>query len=127
MQQIFNKTAEKTKRKNLRNSLNKAEIILWLRLKGKKVAGCKFRRQESIGAYVVDFYAPEYRFAVEVDGITDFLDDESIRKDSVRQKFIESFGVTVIRFTNSEIYYSLDFVVEKIEEEIKKLKSRFKK
>ncbi len=48
--------------------MTKAEIVLWSKLKGKQLNGLKFRRQYSINNYVVDFYCPELRLAIEIDG-----------------------------------------------------------
>ncbi len=53
---IFNQKSQNEKRKTLRNNMPQAEILLWSRLKGKKVRGLKFRRQFSVGKYVIDFY-----------------------------------------------------------------------
>jgi len=55
---IFNQKSQNEKRKTLRNNMPQAEILLWSRLKGKKVRGLKFRRQFSVGKYVIDFYCP---------------------------------------------------------------------
>jgi very-short-patch-repair endonuclease len=56
------------KRKALRNNLTSAEATLWLCLKNKQLEGKRFRRQFSIGNYIVDFYCPEQKLAIELDG-----------------------------------------------------------
>ncbi|KKR20146.1 MAG: hypothetical protein UT48_C0021G0013 [Parcubacteria group bacterium GW2011_GWE2_39_37] len=86
-----------------------AEIILWSRLKNKQLKGLKFRRQYSIGNFVVDFYCPEFKLVIELDGMTH---DNSENKDIKRQEFIESFGIKCLRFTNNNIYKELDKVLE---------------
>jgi len=58
----------KDTRKYLRNNLTEAESLLWEVLKGKKLAGRKFRRQHSIGYYIVDFYCPSEKLIIELDG-----------------------------------------------------------
>jgi len=117
MAEFFNRETEKDKRQELRNSMPKAEVILWMRLKGRQLLRCKFRRQFSIGAFVIDFYSPEIKLAIELDGDSHFR--EGAREyDHERQTFIESFGIKIIRFLNVDIYENLDGVMEAIEREI---------
>ena len=68
MNEYFNQDSEKEKRQRLRNTMPDAEVILWSRLKGRQILGCKFRRQHSVGPFVMDFYSPEIRLAIELDG-----------------------------------------------------------
>jgi very-short-patch-repair endonuclease len=103
----------KKRRQSLRNSAPRAEVILWRYLKGKQISGNKFRRQYSIGGYVVDFYCPTKRLAIEVDGIT-HLSREAKVHDKIRQVYIEEFNITFLRFTNSEIYKNIQGVVDAI-------------
>jgi very-short-patch-repair endonuclease len=117
MTEFFNRETEREKRKELRNSMPKAEVLLWLRLKGRHMLGCKFRRQSSVGAFVVDFYSPEIKLGIELDGDSHF--QEGAREyDQERQAFIESFGIKIVRFLNLDIYENLDGVLEAIEREI---------
>jgi len=102
--------------------MTKAEVYLWLHLKGKQVLGHKFRRQYSIGPYVLDFYCPELRLAVEVDGATHITDDE-LEYDKNRQSEIENMYINFIRFTNEEIYKDMNGVKEKIEMKINELQN----
>jgi very-short-patch-repair endonuclease len=92
----------------------KAEIVLWSRLKSKALNGHKFRRQYSVGKFVIDFYCPRLKLAIEVDGDSHFS-NESEPYDKVRRDFIESFGISFLRFTNKEIYENLGEVLAKIE------------
>ena len=68
MGRIFNRRDQNNKRQTLRNSMSQAEIILWEYLKGKKLKNLKFRRQFSADRYVIDFYCPKKKLAIEVDG-----------------------------------------------------------
>ena len=97
----------------------KAEVILWSRLKGKRLDGYKFRRQFSVAQFVVDFYCPRLKLAIEVDGDSHFSEGSEL-SDKARQDFIESFGISFLRFTNKEIYGNLDEVLSKIEDFIQK-------
>ncbi len=94
-----------------------AEKILWAELRGKQLAGYKFRRQYSIDRFVVDFYCPQLKLAIEVDGDSHFLEGANIY-DAERQSIIEDFGIEFLRFTNEEIYTNLDGVLSKILEKI---------
>ena len=68
MTKIFNRNEELEKPRELRNNSTKAESLLWQQLKGKQVAGFKFRRQYSVGKFVLDFYCAERKLAIELDG-----------------------------------------------------------
>ena len=106
MTKIYNKKSQTTKRKVLRNKLSSTEIILWKKLKTKKLNGYKFRRQHSFGRYVVDFYCPKVKLAIEVDG--DYHKSRNMKEyDPKRQNFIESFGVKFLRFSNEEVSKNL--------------------
>ena len=96
-------------RKQLRTSGTKAEAVLWLALKGKKL-GYKFRRQHGIGPYIVDFYCSEKKLIIEVDG-SSHQDEVIHERDKIRQKYLEDFGFKVIRFTNEEVLKDRDTVV----------------
>lgn len=83
---------------------------MWSKLRAKRLLGRKFRRQYSIGPYVVDFYCPGLKLAVEIDGDSHFqpgMEDQDRR----RQAFIESCGVQFLRFTNEEVTRNLDGVL----------------
>ena len=97
----------------LRSNMPGAEIILWSKLKGKALNGYRFRRQYSVRNFVLDFYCPKLKLAIEVDGESHFSDDAQLR-DEERQRIIESFGITFMRFTNREIYENVEGVLEKI-------------
>lgn len=113
MIKIFNQKSEKEKRRKLRKMMPKAEVILWAYLKGKKLQRYKFRRQYSIGRYVVDFYCPKTRLAIEIDGPSHF-EERVVKYDQRRQKYIESFGIRCLRVTNLDVYKNIEGVIERI-------------
>ncbi|MBI1888967.1 MAG: DUF559 domain-containing protein [Candidatus Spechtbacteria bacterium] len=117
MTEIFNTHLQRTKRKGLRKSMPLAEIILWLKLKRKQLGGHRFRRQYSIGRFVIDFYCPKARLAIEIDGASHFGRDAE-KYDEERQDFIESLGINFLRFTNMEIYKNLDDVISEISKQL---------
>ena len=113
MTEVYNTTNQKLKRRMLRANMPKAEILLWLRLKGKGLCGYKFRRQYSIGKFVVNFYCPKLKLAIEVDGDSHFIEGADVH-DRERQAIIETYGIAFLRFTNREIYENIDGVLDKI-------------
>ncbi len=113
MTEIFNKGFLKSRRKDLRNNMPKAEWLLWAELRNKKLKGYRFRRQASINSFVVDFYCPQLRLAIEIDGDS-HCGDKAAYYDDFRQKNIESLGIKVIRFTNNNVYENIDEVIERI-------------
>jgi very-short-patch-repair endonuclease len=96
------------------------EVILWSKLKNRRLCGYKFRRQHGIGNFVVDFYCPELKLAIEIDGDTHYT-LESGESDRQRQAFIESYGIQFVRFTNKEVCRNLEGVTEAIAEWIKRM------
>jgi very-short-patch-repair endonuclease len=68
MTNIFNRTDEKDKRRKLRNNMTNAEKLLWERIRRRQIRNKRFLRQFSVGKYVIDFYCPEIKLAIEVDG-----------------------------------------------------------
>jgi len=89
------------------------ELLLWPRLKDKQPNGFRFRRQYGIDRYVVDFYCPELRLAVEIDGGYHCSLDMK-EYDPARQTTIEALGIKFLRFTNKEIENDLEKVVSNI-------------
>jgi very-short-patch-repair endonuclease len=117
MADYFNREAEREKRRQLRSSMTDAEVILWSRLKGRRILGCKFRRQYSVGSFIVDFFSAEVKLGIELDGGSHF-GVGARAYDEKRQRFIESFGIRILRFSNTEVSGNLDGVLEKIGGEV---------
>jgi very-short-patch-repair endonuclease len=113
MQRIFNRNAELEKRRILRANMTGSEKILWEKIRNKKL-GLKFRRQYSIGPYVVDFYCAQLKLAVEIDGGVHAANDVK-EYDKEREDFIKSFGIKMIRFDNEEVKGDLNRVLKTIE------------
>lgn len=116
---IFNKKELKPRRKELRNNSTYAEVYFWQQLKSGQLAGRKFRRQTSIGSFVVDFYCPEEKLVIELDGEVHF-NEEATKYDEDRTKYIESLGLKVIRFENNEVLKNTEYVLNKIKSFFKK-------
>lgn len=105
MGHIFNSSHLKLVRRKLRREQPLAERVFWGYLKRRQFLGLKFRRQHSIGPYIVDFYCPELRLVVEVDGAS-HLDDAQRAHDLRRYQYFVSLGLHQVRFRNDEILYS---------------------
>ena len=115
----FNRRNLKTKRKHLRNNPTQAEAFLWGYLKDSQLEGRKFRRQSSIKSFIVDFYCPEEKLVIELDGDFHF-DEKAIKDDERRTQKLETEGLRVIRFENQEVLLNLEAVLLKIKSHFKK-------
>lgn len=111
---IFNRPELKEVRRYLRNHATSAEAILWTYLKGRQLSGRKFRRQHSIGNYIVDFYCPQENLVVELDGEHHFWDEE-MQHDSARTHYLTQLGLQLIRFENKWVFEDIDSVLTTIQ------------
>ena len=100
-------------RRKLRKQMTAAEVALWMMIKNKQLVGERFLRQFSIGHYVVDFYCHKYKLSVELDGAGHFT-EEGRKYDQKRTEYLNSVGVTVIRFENLEVFNYPMQVLEEI-------------
>jgi very-short-patch-repair endonuclease len=110
--------------RELRKEQTPAEQILWRRLRNRALGGIKFRRQHAIGRFIVDFFAPEYRVAIELDGETHGRTQE---EDRARDEELTALGLTVIRAWNPMVFDDLDCLLENIWlrcEEIRKARQK---
>ncbi len=120
MTEVFNRQSEKPTRQSLRNALPVAELILWSKLKSCQICGRKFRRQFSVGPFVIDFYCPALKLAIEIDGDSHFHPGQQ-EKDRKRQEHIESFGIKFLRFRNNEVRENLRGVLEAIQGKVEEV------
>ncbi len=97
----------------LRGNMPEAEVILWSVLKGKAFGGYRFRRQYSVKQFVIDFYCPQFKLAIELDGDSHFIEGAE-EYDRQRQILIEAYGITFLRFTNKDVRENLNGVLNKI-------------
>ena len=104
--------AIKDKAKKLRRNMTEAEKLLWSKLRNRKVKGIYFRRQHPYGIYILDFFYFEANLVIEVDGLIHLSKHEN---DLERTKYLESSGLTIIRFKNADIENRIGWVLEKIQ------------
>lgn len=98
--------------RNLRKQRILSEVLLWNSLKGRKMLGCQFARQKPIGHYIVDFYCPELRLVIEIDGESH---RERFPQDVQRQKELEGMGLEVLRFADRKVKHDISNVLRGIE------------
>ena len=103
----------KARRRELRNNPTPAEAILWKHLQRRQMLGKKFLRQYSIGRYIVDFYCPESRLIVELDGAP-HSQPRVAEYDARRTEYLHAQGFKVIRFENRMVYQDIDYVLDMI-------------
>jgi very-short-patch-repair endonuclease len=99
--------------KNLRKKSTDAERLLWRHLRAKRLAGFKFRRQQPIENFVVDFICFENRLVIEVDGGHHQLEKD---KDTKRDNWLKEQDFRVLRFWNNEVLRNIEGVLEVIRE-----------
>jgi very-short-patch-repair endonuclease len=124
MTQLFNKQTEKEKRRILRKNTTAAEKIVWTYLRRKQILNERFLRQFSIEFYVLDFYCPRLRLAIEIDGDSHFINQDAIDYDKERQDFVENLGIEFLRFKNEEVFADNDTVMNFITQKVKELQKR---
>ena len=109
--------------REFRKEPTEGEKILWESLRGKKLDGIKFRRQQPIGYFVVDFCSSAYRLAVEVDGP---IHDQQIEADTARQDILEILGLTVLRIRTEVAEKNLPIALDMIRKAIRELRQNKK-
>jgi len=100
----------------LRKNGTVGEVMLWQKLRGRQMYGYQFFRQKPIDNFIVDFFSRELKLIIEIDG---YSHEGNFDKDEVRQKKLESFGFTVLRFSEAEVRRDIEQVLTVIEVWIK--------
>jgi very-short-patch-repair endonuclease len=106
--------------RQLRKNSTLAEIILWKSIKGKAL-DYEFHRQVAVNEFIIDFYCHELKLAIEVDGYTH---DYNFENDYIRQKKLESFGITFVRFTDEDVKRHINDVIRALQIIISELEKR---
>ena len=107
----------KTFARNLRKDQTVTEKFLWNRLRSRQLLGCKFHRQFPIDQYILDFYCPEKKLAIELDG-GQHLSDKQTGYDEKRTLHLKNRGIKIIRFFDNEVFQNISGVLEKIMENL---------
>lgn len=114
--QPYNKRLKKLSR-NLRKNTTDAEKLLWSKVRRKQLKGYQFYRQKTIGNYIVDFYCAKANLVIEIDGGQHYT-DEGKEKDRLRDAYMASLSLKVLRFSDREVFKNLKEVMEKIGENL---------
>jgi very-short-patch-repair endonuclease len=113
---IYNLKNNKDLRKTLRHNATEEEYKLWMYLKEKRL-GYKFRRQTGIGKYIIDFYCPKKKLAIELDGSQHLEERNSY--DTERTIYLNSLGIEVLRIWNNGVHNNIGGVIEVIVDRLK--------
>jgi len=108
------------RRRRLRKAATDAERVLWRLLRSRSLGGYKFRRQYSVAPFIVDFVCLMPRVGIEIDGGGHF-EPEKLMSDEERTDWIVERGFHVIRFTNTEVLFETEAVLERILSELDRL------
>jgi len=106
---------EKQFARHLRQCQTTYEDLLWQLLRNRRRCNKKFRRQHPIGTYTADFYRAEERLVIEIEG-SDHFTEEGKRYDEARDRFMNSQGIRVLRFTGKQVELETDSVLEQIDQ-----------
>ncbi|WP_424362024.1 endonuclease domain-containing protein [Methylocystis parvus] len=104
---------ERTRSRDLRAAQTSAEALLWGKLRGRRLGGYKFVRQEPIQGFYADFVCREHKLIIEVDGATHSTAEE-LAHDSRREQALREAGFRILRFQNNEIFHNIDGVCDTI-------------
>jgi len=118
MTKHYNKSSQTDKRRKLRQNQTNAEELVWRFLRNRQMLEYKFKRQYSVDHFVIDFYCPELKLAVEIDGGT-HNNPEQKKKDIGRQKYLEAFNIKFVRIKDDEFFGNPNKAFNKIERAIK--------
>lgn len=117
---LYNHKTLKNRRRDLRNNQTLAEKILWKHISRDQIFGLRFLRQYSVGPYILDFYCPKIRLAIELDG-NFHTETESKICDKDRSKYLETLDIKVVRFWNDDVLKSIKNVLNELQDKIQSL------
>lgn len=113
MGKIHNQQHSTARRRVLRQNLSEPEQRLWYHLRDKRLKGSKWRRQQSFGNYVVDFYCADAKLVLEIDGDSHFT-DAAESYDTKRTAYLNTQGIHVLRYTNQDVMHNIEGVLADI-------------
>ena len=117
----FSRTPQKTATaRKLRREMTSAEQRLWLHLRRSQMSGCSFRRQHPAGRHILDFYCPQLKLAIELDGDQHGWERNRV-SDAARDQWLVKQGVTVLRFWNVDLLANPESVLQMIYNKVEEL------
>jgi very-short-patch-repair endonuclease len=121
-----NQPAQSEQRRELRNNSTAAEVALWQMIKSRQIEGVKFRRQFSIGPYILDFYSPEIKLSIELDGANHYTESGSDNDYNRTEYLRNEHNIEVLRFENRALYNYPEEVLAEIRRVVKERKNIIK-
>ena len=109
-----NRYNRRTLRRDLRSNGTAAEAVLWRCLRAKQVEGVQWRRQFSIGVYILDFYAPQLKLCIELDGEPHYTPEGSAYDMQREEWLLRVHGIRTIRFENVDVFRHNESIIEYI-------------
>jgi very-short-patch-repair endonuclease len=122
MGRLYNTHDHHQYRRYLRTHQTHGEEVMWFNLRQRRMLGYRFRRQQGIGPFIVDFYCHTLRLAIEIDGAS-HESHEAMRYDRWRQSQLEKLEIRMLRFTDEELRGNVENVLRKIEAAIARIKN----
>ena len=120
---IYNNKTLRDRRRELRNNQTEVEKLLWTHISKNKINGLRFLRQYGIGPYILDFYCPKIRLAVELDG-SPHREKQNKLYDADRERYLENLDIKIIRFWNDDVLKNLSNVLDKLQNKIVQLNNK---
>lgn len=112
---FHDRPSQRERRRELRSNATPAEKTLWSYLRKSELGGRKFRRQHGAGAFILDFYCPAERLAIELDGQSHISSDAQ-EYDKERDAYLEASRIRVLRFRNDEVFSDIQSVLKRIQD-----------
>lgn len=106
--------------RQLRKKSTLSEVLLWNKIKSRKMLGYQFMRQKPIDNYIVDFYSSKLKLVIEIDGESH---DNKLKEDKIKQKRLESLGLYVMRFNDRDVKEDITGVLRTLESWIEKFEA----
>jgi very-short-patch-repair endonuclease len=117
MKFIRNDPTLKQRRRELRCNQTEAEKTFWAQIRNRRFYGMRFVRQYSAGPYILDFYCPQLRLVVELDG-GQHTEDNARHYDATRSEYLKAQDISVMRFWNHEVLRDIESVLSKMAEKV---------
>jgi very-short-patch-repair endonuclease len=118
---LYNNKTLKNRRQELRNHQTEAEKLLWKFISKNKILGLRFLRQYSAGPYILDFYCPEIRLGIELDGK---IHEKNRLYDKDREKYLDDLDIKIIRFQNDDVLRNIKRVLNDLQNKIEKINTK---
>jgi very-short-patch-repair endonuclease len=118
----YNLPSQMERRRELRKNSTAAEAALWKMIKNRQIEGVKFRRQFSVGPYILDFYSPEIGLCIELDGAMHYTEGGSDNDCSRTEYLIKEHNIEVLRFENKTLYNYPEEVIAEIKRVVRERK-----